>query len=252
MELIALLVVLAAVVAGVMVMRARRASGESAGNKSLENLDTLHAWEPTPTRILTAQERLAYGVLVRALPEYMVLAQVPLSRFLKVPTRNSYTEWLSRVGQLCADLVVCDSSSTVVAIIDVRVPPHQASDRSRKRHDRMKRVLKAAGIPLHVWIENALPTPDAAREAILPARDEGLRELPRAVPNTPQAMSGKGLSLPTLDDETAGIKPDEVIELGEPPPSTWFDNLESRPAPLRQVPKPPSSTTPRPPIKTQR
>jgi hypothetical protein len=34
---------------------------------------------------------------------------------------------------------------------------------------------------------------------------------------------------------------DEVIEMREPPPSTWFDNLDSGPAPLRKPPdkKPP-------------
>ena len=238
MEVIALVVVVAIAIAAVLLWRSRGEKAEHAGSRPLEGLDTLSAWEPTPTRIMTAQERLAYGVLARALPEYIILAQVPLSRFLKVPTRNSYTEWLSRVGQLCADLVVCDSSSTVVAVVDVRVPPHQASDRNRKRHDRMKRVLRAAGIPLHIWIENALPTPEAARTAILPQPDEQVRDSARAPATTPAMAAGKVRAVPTLDDETAGITPDEVIELGEPPPSTWFDNLESRPAPLRQAPNP--------------
>ena len=53
---------------------------------------------PTATRILTTAERQAYGTLERALPGYMILAQVPLARFLKVPTRHSYAEWLRRAG----------------------------------------------------------------------------------------------------------------------------------------------------------
>lgn len=243
MEIIALVVVLAIAAAGAFWWRSRRVGAEPEGNRPLENLDTLSAWEPTPTRILTAQERLAYAVLVRALPDHMILAQVPLARFLKVPTRNSYAEWLSRVGQLCADLVVCDHSSTVLAVIDVRVPPHQASERNRRRHDRMKRVLKAAHIPLHVWIENALPTPDAAREAILPSPEPAVREA-QATPASAGAAAAKARSVPTLDDETAGIEPDEIIEMGEPPPSTWFDHLESGPAPLRQVPPPPPAKQP--------
>jgi hypothetical protein len=235
MELTALVLVLAVAIAAVLWWRSR-GKADAGRSRPEDALDTAASWEPTPTRILTAQERLAYAVLERGLPDYVILAQVPLSRFLKVPTRNSYTEWLGRVGQLCADLLVCDHSSTVIAVIDVRQPPQQASERHRKRHDRMKRVLKAAGIPLHVWIENALPTPDAARAAILAKIEETAAA--EAAAKTPAGAAARTAVLPTLEDETAGIIADEVIEMGEPPPSTWFDNLESGPVPLRQVPKP--------------
>jgi hypothetical protein len=71
-------------------------------------------------RVMTTHERQAYELLKRALPGYMVLAQVPLSRFVRVPTRHSYSEWLQRVGPLSADLLVCDTGSRVLAVIDVR------------------------------------------------------------------------------------------------------------------------------------
>lgn len=237
-------VMVAAIAAGAWFMRSRGA-GEDRSKGSLDFLDTLTSWEPTPTRVLTSQERLAYAVLAKALPDYVILAQVPLSRFLKVPTRNSYTEWLSRVGQLCADLVVCDHSSEVVAVVDVRQPPSQASERNRKRHERMGRVLKAAGIPLHVWIENALPSPEAAREAILSKMSAAATKAAAgpAAAKGPVPAKAAGKALPTLADETEGVSPDEVIELGEPPPSTWFDDLETRPAPLK--PPTPPRTPPR-------
>src|SRR5687767_6569828 len=85
-----------------------------------ENLDTMAAWPPTATRVLTTVERQAYDVLRSALPAHMILAQVPLQRFIKVPTRNSYAEWLRRVGHLSADLLVCDRHSQVVAVVEVR------------------------------------------------------------------------------------------------------------------------------------
>lgn len=235
MEMIAVVVALAILIAAFLWYRSRSLGSDGESARPQENLDTLAAWEPTPTRILTVQERLAYAVLARALPEHIIFAQVPLSRFLKVPTRNSYTEWLSRVGQLCADLVVCDSSTTVLAVIDVRTPPHAASDRNRRRHERMHRVLKAAGIPLHVWIEHALPTPEGAREAILPKPVLQEQASAGAAPAAATVPVQKQRALPTVTDETEGITPDEIIEMTEPPPSTWFDNLESRPAPLRQA-----------------
>jgi hypothetical protein len=37
-----------------------------------------------------------------------------------VPTRHSYSDWLTRVGRLTVDLLVCDKSSRVVAVVDIR------------------------------------------------------------------------------------------------------------------------------------
>lgn len=138
-----------------------------------EQLDTLVDWEPLSTRVLTTSERDAYHVLRKALPDHMVLAQVPVARFIKVPTRNSYSEWLRRVGSLCADLVVCDASSQVVAVVEVRQPLSRENERAQRRHARMDRVLQGARIPVHVWLEGALPGPVVAREAILGAALQG-------------------------------------------------------------------------------
>ena len=63
---------------------------------------------------MTAGERGAHEVLLKALPECVMFAQVPLARFIKVPRRHSYAEWLTRVGHLCADLVICDRSTLVI------------------------------------------------------------------------------------------------------------------------------------------
>ena len=82
---------------------------------------------------MTTQERLAHGLLVRAFPDHLILAQVPLSRFLRVPTRYSHAEWLRRVGQLCADLVVCDTASQPLAVITVQGPGGATSERARIR-----------------------------------------------------------------------------------------------------------------------
>ena len=100
----------------------------------------------------------------------MVLAQVPLARFLNVPKRNSYAEWMRRLGSQCVDFVVCDTTlAACIAVVDVRVPEAQMSDRAAPPPWRASaRALKAAGIPLHVWLEDALPSVDAARATLLP------------------------------------------------------------------------------------
>ena len=116
-----------------------------------ERLDTLVGWPPEPTRILRSSERLAFSTLKLALPGYLILAQVPLARFLSVPKRNSYAEWMRRLGNQCVDFVVCDVTSQVVAVVEVRPPMDHLDEKIRVRLDRVARALKAAKIPLHIW-----------------------------------------------------------------------------------------------------
>jgi hypothetical protein len=195
-----------------------RGRGPADSTNGERRLDTVAAWPPAATRILTSAERQAYATLERALPGYMILAQVPLARFLKVPTRHSYSEWLRRLGTQCADLVVCDMASEVLAVVNVQPPAGAESERARKRLNRMGRVLKSVGIPMHVWTDNALPSVEAAREMIMPKPAAA----PPAQPKRPTP----------LDEPSRDELPDERVEMREPPPSTWFDEFNSGPAPL--------------------
>jgi hypothetical protein len=52
--------------------------------------------------------------------------------------------------------VVCDASSRVIGIVEIGAP--DGGERSRKRHERLHRVVQAAGIPVHVWTESAMPS----------------------------------------------------------------------------------------------
>ena len=140
----------------------RRRGGGWARPKQPEALDTVQSWPPQAVRVMTLPERKALELLRRALPRnFLVLAQVPLARFISVPTEHAYADWLHKVGRLCPDLVVCDASSRVIGVVEVRPPENSAS--SRKRHDRVHRVLQAAGIPVHVWTESAMPSVAEAR-----------------------------------------------------------------------------------------
>jgi hypothetical protein len=141
----------------------RRARGNPAMSDPLER-DTVRDWPPQAVRILTLPERRAYELMRRAFPRRLILAQVPLARFISVPPQQSYREWLSRVGRQHVDLVLCDSSSRVIAAVEIRSP--MASDRSIERHDRVAEVLTAAGIPVTVWREDALPEPAQVRELL--------------------------------------------------------------------------------------
>jgi len=225
--------------------------------RSTEALDTLIDWEPLATRVLTSPEREAHHVLRKALPDHMILAQVPVARFIKVPTRNPYSEWLRRVGSLCADLVVCDLHSQVIAVVEIRQPMSRENERAQRRHARMDRVLDAARIPVHVWLEGALPGPVVAREAILgaaiastgPTGMGGMGGVGQARRDAEAAavvaslQGGGAFHGVSVDERAIDVVIDEAMddwrtqggadnERKEPPPSTWFDDMDSGRMPL--------------------
>lgn len=189
-------------------------------------VDTVAGWQPEAARVLTASEAKALGLLKRALPGFLVLAQVPLSRFLRVPTRNSYVDWLSRVGNLNVDLLLCDASSRVLAVIDIRSP--QESERSRRRHERMVRVLRAAGIAVHVWQEDDMPSVGEIRTVL---GGEFSRSMPESAHAARSGPASRPSPLIPVADITellaAGDAEAERTDAMEPVPSGFFDDLES-------------------------
>ncbi len=214
-------------------LRTRR--NESAGADPGDRLDTLAAWPPKVTRILTSQERLAHNTLLRAFPDHLILAQVPLSRFLRVPTRYSHAEWLRRVGQLCADLVVCDTATQPLAVIFVEAPGGAPSERARLRHDRMLRVLKAAEVRCFVWVENAFPSVEIVRASVLEMRIEAMPVAgAQPAPVTePTVVPAPVLAAPgAFDDTERDSTHAGALDEGEPPP-TWYDDINSGPTPLQ-------------------
>ncbi len=243
LALVLLVALLVLVAGGLLVWRRRQGGTAGAGRggrpAQAEELDTVASWEPTATRMLTGPEREAYQTLRRALPEHIVLAQVPLARFIKVPTRNSYAEWMRRVGGLCADIVVCDATSQVIAVVEVRNPIARDKERAQRRQARMDRVLEAAGIPVHVWLEGALPGPAVARETVLGGpmvfmTKSGATLVDTAVrAKVPPPGSG-GAALEGLAVQE-GVEVD--VDLGADsegprPVSTWFESGHSGAAPL--------------------
>ena len=230
--------------AGVVLARLARRAPAPAIGADQGRLDTIAAWPPQPTRILSTSERIAFITLTRALPGHMVLAQVPLSRFLKVPKRHSHSEWLRRIGNQSVDLVVCDMASQVLAVVELHPAEPSVDERVQKRSWRIARTLEAAGIKLHVWTEGALPSVDLARDAILPKPlAPGADASPAKPPVEPPPAAttpDAGPASNPFDESDRDASQDELIELSEfneTPPSTWFDDLDSGPTPLQKPPR---------------
>lgn len=244
-DLLLLLALAAAVVAGVGFVLTRRGRTEKVGEaqakreRERDNLDTVASWPPEVTRLLTAGERSAHETLVKALPECMIFSQVPLARFIRVPRRNSYAEWLARVGNLSADFLICDRASLVIGAVSLQ--SMQETEGASRRRARMARVMKAAGIKVFVWREQAIPTAQAAREQI--TQRTGVPEIEAAPAvqtasrsERPSRIDSGKLPVPEVISDAA-----DDVPRHDPPPTTWFDDLDSGPTPLDPARKRPGA-----------
>lgn len=212
---------LGAAVVMLLTLLALRARQRGSGRRPprQEALDTVAAWPPEAARVMSVAERQAYDLIRRALPGFMVLAQVPLSRFLRVPTRNSYNEWMHRVGSLNADLLLCDAGSRVLAVIDIR-SAHE-TERSRRRHERLGRVLRAAQIHVLEWREGALPSASEVRSFIGTALKPQTPHKP--TPSRPMPL----IPVPEIEEVLADGDMASYDLSMEPVPSAFFeDHLE--------------------------
>ncbi len=213
-----------------LVLRQRHRQNANRG-AAREALDTVISWPPEAARILTINERQAYDLLKRAMPGFLVLAQVPLSRFIRVPARYSYIDWLQRVGSLSADLLLCDSGSKVLAVIDIRAP--QESVRARRRHERMARVLRAAGVHVFDWREGELPSASEVRHVMAKLVggkvDLGKGFNSRPMPLIPVAEMAEILAEGDRAAAEAAFDP-----AMEPVPSAFFEELEGAGEPARR------------------
>ena len=224
--LVALLVV--TVVAGYLLFQNyRRNANREAAKREFDDLDTVAGWPPEVTRLLSGGERAAYQTLVKALPECMIFSQVSLARFIRVPRRYSYAEWLMRVGHLSADFLICSRASLVVGVVALQAA--QESERATRRRARMNRVLRAAGIKVFIWREVAIPDADSARAQVLQRAGEVITSPAIAEIESLQPVAPKHEKIPVAD--VLAETPTDGLSL-EPPSSTWFDNLDSGAMPL--------------------
>jgi hypothetical protein len=209
--------VVSAIMAALLTWMVMRRPPQAATPQREQGLDTVQAWPPQAVRVMTLGERQAYEVLKRALPGHVILAQVPLSRFISVPTRNPYQMWLQRAGRLAVDLLVCDYSSRAVAAVEVRTADE--SRRSAKRHERLVQVLRAAGVQVFEWDEDSLPEVTDARELFM-ANSQAKEAAVRI-----DATGRRLLPVPDIAEVLADGDATDYGQL-EPVPSTFYDELD--------------------------
>ena len=113
---------------------------------------------------LTDSELALYRRLRKLLPDHIILAQVGLSRILRVQAGHDFRAWFGRIDRMTIDFLVCRSDATIVAAIELEDAPHGPAERAVA--DAMKtRALESAGIRLVRLHE--LPTEEDLRKAFL-------------------------------------------------------------------------------------
>ena len=127
--------------------------------------------EPWPfyaKKPLTQPEQVLYHRLVAALPDYIVLAQVQLSRVMGVKKGFSVRGWLNRINRMSFDFVVCLKDSTVVAAIELDDRSHVTPERI-DADIKKSRAADSAGIRLVRWNVKGLPDDKDIRDAFVPS-----------------------------------------------------------------------------------
>ena len=191
----------------------RRISGRRA-KKIAESAPTRFVAQAV--RVLSVAERQAHTLLRQAMPGYLVLAQVPVTRFLRVDP--SQPQWVQQANGLSADLLLCDSGSRVLAVVSVRSV--LASEGSRRRHDKLMRLLRDSGVKVLSWNEDALPDVAMIRAQIVPMLVGNAATRPSgAVPSRAMPL----IPVAEILAEGDGAHDDASME---PVPSALFDEFE--------------------------
>ena len=240
MQLLLVVAVIALVVG--LAWRARRGTARTA--RPVDRIDTVIGWPPQATMVMSRQERIAFDTLRRAAPECIVLAQVSLSRFIEVPKRNSYADWLRRIGYQSVDFIICNRATEVLAVVELQA--QQPSELALKRLARIRRIVKTVQLPLHVWREGQLPTVDEVRESLFPKHEAPAFPSGTIAPGAVYSDDPDTLPIPGRDESDLRLEPmtasgsipfddlaeEEARDRREAPPSTWYDDLDSVRVPL--------------------
>ncbi|GHT96794.1 hypothetical protein FACS1894116_14410 [Betaproteobacteria bacterium] len=119
----------------------------------------------SPKNALTITEMKLYHILRLSLPEYYILAQVQMSSFINVYTRDIRDKkgHLNRIIQKSVDYLIIDKTGKTIAAIELQDKTHDRPD--RQYNDQFKReILDYIGIPLVEFHATALPNIDQIKK----------------------------------------------------------------------------------------
>ena len=138
---------------------------------------------------LTPTETIFYHRLVEALPEFIVLAQVQLSSFLKVDEAQTnyqnYLKWFQPISQQSVDFLICKKDFSIVAAVELDDKSHLGA-KAIERDNKKSNNLDAANVTLIRWHAEAMPEADIIKQTIL----KYALGIDSTMPNQPEWLAG--------------------------------------------------------------
>lgn len=144
----------------------------AASSASRNDNGYLDEFKPKPyfsKKPLTITEIIFYQRLIEALPDYVVLAQVQLARFIDFDKSrmhiNEKYKWLQPIAYQSVDFLICNKDFSIVTAIELDDKSH-ASESAMNRDEKKSANLAAAKIPLIRWHAERMPLHEEIRHEI--------------------------------------------------------------------------------------
>lgn len=128
--------------------------------------EEIENWPFYAAKPLSQPEQVLYHRLANALPDCIILAQVQLSRILRVKKGFNKNEWNNRINRKSLDFVICKKDSSIIAVIELDDKSHEQEDRKYADANKDK-ALKSANIKIIRWQVKTMPSVDEIRNLII-------------------------------------------------------------------------------------
>jgi hypothetical protein len=126
-------------------------------------------WPVASRPIMAVEEQQLFERLRHLLPDHMVLAKVPLSRFMRLRSDKNASMWFGVLNPLHVTFVICAPDRRVVTAIDLETK----SGRSEQAHVLKAKALRTCGISYITLPLMGLGTDEQLRaELLAPMRAE--------------------------------------------------------------------------------
>lgn len=114
--------------------------------------------------LLNKNEQEFFWVLVKALPELLVLPQVSMNQIF------SNTSLIQRnlIGQNSIDFMICKRDFKMLVAIELNGPSHKTENQKRRDLNKSN-ALKSASIPLLIYENHNIPNAEQVRNDVIRA-----------------------------------------------------------------------------------
>lgn len=164
-------------------------------------------WPLAPRPLFSGQEEPVYQFLRNAFPEHLVLAKVPLARFMRLKKGEDPNVWFPLINPLHVSFIVCTQRGYVIAALDLPTETSASASASTLK----QRALQVCGIKYMSLTGSALPTAHMLRTMLLGAPPSGN--------DKPEADFYRQSSFGDID--AARAKLDETIKNKRSGRETW-------------------------------